>query len=217
MNYLVRKQDPFLLWNNLHEILLDSDRIRIPGEIEPLRDALNVSVHYDAGWDAVSRTKNYIRRFARRARDGKQLFHCARDVAVVIGQNFLGCADERSGFVVEESSGANLLRKFSLRRACEIARRGVFLKKPRSHFVYALIRTLRGQDRRNQQLPGIFVLKRASGGREKLVQRFQDSVETRGSGRRRFRFWNFSGWSDRVRGLRSRCLRFSHSSVWACV
>src|SRR5579883_508921 len=45
---LVRKENPFLFRNGLHQVLLDVFRIAVLRQVEPLRDPLNMGVDDDA-------------------------------------------------------------------------------------------------------------------------------------------------------------------------
>src|SRR5579864_850775 len=52
---LVRKENPPVRGNNLHQVLLDFLWVRIPRQIQPLRKPLHVRVHNHAGRDAKRR------------------------------------------------------------------------------------------------------------------------------------------------------------------
>ena len=49
MNHLVGEEDPAILRNDLHEILLDLCRFSVLGQVEALSDALHVGVDDNAG------------------------------------------------------------------------------------------------------------------------------------------------------------------------
>src|SRR5579864_7492648 len=48
VNDLVGKINPLLAWEHLHEVLLDSLRIILAGQLQPARNTLHVSIHDDA-------------------------------------------------------------------------------------------------------------------------------------------------------------------------
>ena len=74
----------------------------------------HVRIHHDSGRDSEGCSQHHVRGFAGRAGDGQQLFDIARDLAAEIGQDLARGSDDRFGFVVEESGGADVLRQLQL-------------------------------------------------------------------------------------------------------
>ena len=121
MDDLVREKDPPLLRDDLHQVLLDADGIVVPGEVEPPRNTLHVSIDHHTRRNAVSRSEHYVSRFARGARHSNQLFQCPRHFAAKIVYDLLRRADQRLRFVVEKTGRANVVSQNLLPRRGEIA------------------------------------------------------------------------------------------------
>jgi hypothetical protein len=47
MDQLVRKQNPSIFRNHLHQVLLDIDRVVFPGQVQAPRNAMDVCIDYN--------------------------------------------------------------------------------------------------------------------------------------------------------------------------
>ena len=86
-------------------------------------------------------------------------------------------ANDGTGLIVEEAAGADLVSELCLERVCEVFDRGELFEEPRGYFVHAFVGALRGQYRRHQQLPGIFMMQSTGRFGEKLVEFVKDTLE----------------------------------------
>src|SRR5579875_333674 len=54
----MREQNPFLLRDDLHQVLLNLHGVGILRQIQPARDTLHMRIYHDPGGHAISRTKH---------------------------------------------------------------------------------------------------------------------------------------------------------------
>src|SRR5258708_24391074 len=62
MDNLVRVVDPFLLWNHLHQVLLNVFRIGTLGQLQPARDAMDLRIYDHANCLLEPWTQDDLRR-----------------------------------------------------------------------------------------------------------------------------------------------------------
>src|SRR5262249_35198664 len=119
-DYLMREQNPFLLRNDLDEVLFDLHWIGIFGQIEPARDALHVRVYHDSGCDSVRRPQPHIGSLSRRTRYREQFFDGSRHLPAEIAEDLPCGPHDRLRFVVEETSATNILSQYFWTHRCEV-------------------------------------------------------------------------------------------------
>ena len=122
------KLNPLFLGDDLHQILLDLDRIGMFGQVEPPRDTLDMSVHYNPGRDSIETTQNNIGRFASGSRNRDQLVHGLGDLPAKISENLPGGSDQRFCLVPEESGGPDVVAKLLQICVREVADGWIFLE-----------------------------------------------------------------------------------------
>ena len=108
MDELMREQDPAVLRNNLYQVAFDLFRCLLLGQIQALRNALNVGIYDNSRRHAVAGAQDDVRRFARSPRNRQHFVHCSRDFSAEIRKYLVRRADNRFGLVIEKSSGANV-------------------------------------------------------------------------------------------------------------
>jgi len=162
-NDAVGEDDPLVLGDDLHQVPLDLSRVGLFGEIEACGDALHVGIDYDAGGDMVSRTQNDVGSFAGDAGNGEKFLHGPRHLASEFVDHLLRRSDDGFGLVIEKPGGADILRQNFRRDGREVAWSGVFGEQAGSHFVHALIGTLRGKDCGHEQFPRVGMMQSAGG------------------------------------------------------
>ena len=64
-NDLVRKEDPFVLGNHLHQVLFDLLRILVSRQVQALGDSLDMGVHDYAARDPISGSQHDVCGFSR--------------------------------------------------------------------------------------------------------------------------------------------------------
>lgn len=161
LNHPMRKDRPFFLRHDCHQIALDFFRRFLRGEAQALRQAPNVGVNHHAGVDSESVAEHDVGSFAPDPGKLRQLFHRARHVTVVSVGNGCGARFEIFGFVVKESAGPDQSFQFGEIGVSHCRRGGIFFKKRRGDFVDGFVRRLRGENRCGQQLERIFEVQRA--------------------------------------------------------
>jgi len=128
VNQLQRKLNPFFLGDDLHEILLNLDRIRMFGEVEPPRDTLDVRVHHNPRRDSIETTQDNIGRFAPNSGNSDQLVHGFGDLSAKISENLPGGSDQGFGLAAEESGGPDVTAKLLQICIGEVADGWIFLE-----------------------------------------------------------------------------------------
>ena len=212
VNDLMGEENPFILRDHFHQILLDLDGLGVFRQIETARQSLHVRVDDDARCDSVSCAENYVGGLARRAGNREQLIHRLRDLSTEIIQHSLRRADQRFGLVVEEAGGSDILRHLGLARVSEIGDRRILPEQARRHFVYAPIGALCRENGRHQQLPGIVVVQRARGVRVHQVQQIENLCDAHSAFSGGFRTRHQFGRSGGARRIRSP-LGFWHTDI----
>ena len=128
VNQLQRKLDPLFLGDDLHEILLNLDRIGMFGEVEPPRDTLDVRVHHNPRRDSIETTQDNIGCFASGSRNRDQLLHGLGDFAAEIGENLPGGSDQGLCLAAEETGGPDVIAKLFQICVGEVANGWIFLE-----------------------------------------------------------------------------------------
>ena len=174
---LMGEKDPPVLRDDLHQVLLDVHGIVVPGEVETPRYTMDVSIDHHTRRNAVSRSEDYVSRFACGARHGNQLVQCPRHIAVKIVYDPLRRADQRLRLVIEKTRRADVVSQNLLSRGGEIVRRRIFPEQFRRNFVYTLIGALRRKNSGHQQFPRAAVMQRARCLRVHPVKSFQNHLD----------------------------------------
>src|SRR5437016_13115548 len=104
----MRKVYPLVTRNHANQILLDLSRFVVLCEFESPRDSVNVRIHDHAFGLSIPRAEDDVGGFAGCARNRDQLRQFLGHLTAKFIHNFLRCANQRSGFVSEESRGADL-------------------------------------------------------------------------------------------------------------
>ena len=99
----VGEVEPVLLGDDAHEVLFDFYGVFAGGPAETAGEATDMGVYYEAYHDAVGVAQYDVGGFARNAGQCEQLFHRARHLAAVAGEQTLGRAAQVSGFVAVKS------------------------------------------------------------------------------------------------------------------
>src|SRR6202046_979303 len=103
---LVSEENPFLAWNNAHQVLLDLLRVGIGGEFETAGDAVDVSVNDYPFSYFEPRAQDDVGGLASHARQGEKVVHVERNLAAEVGDDFFRSAYYGFRFVAEEAGGA---------------------------------------------------------------------------------------------------------------
>lgn len=175
VNNLVRKTNPSILGDDLHQVAFDFHRFGFSREIEPLGDSLHVRIDDDTGGDTKRRAEHDIRRLASRARHFEEIVDILRNLAAEVSQDRLRRADHRLGFVVEESRRVYILRQHFLPNGGKVLNGWILREQAGCYLVDTLVRALRGEDRGDQKFPRIRMMKRARNVRKHAVQSGEDS------------------------------------------
>ena len=137
--------------DDLLEVALDLDRVLLPGQPEPLREAANVRVDDDAlrvpelGGDDV-------RRLAGNAGKPHQLVEPRRHLAVeLLEQDAHGSAD-RLRLLPEEAGGVDVPLELLLRHREVVLGSSVLLEQRPGHAVDVRVRRLRREHHRDEKL-----------------------------------------------------------------
>ena len=144
---LVGEQNPFVLRNHLHQILLDLFRIVVAGEIQTFRQALHVRIDNDARGDAVSGAENHVGRLTSHAWKREQLLHRARYFPPERLDDRFACADDGFRLVAEESRRPDFLLEVFRGGVGESFRSRILDVERLRHLDYAPVRALRREDR----------------------------------------------------------------------
>ena len=185
---LMGEDDPFILRDHGHQIILDFLGVLVACQVQALRKPHDMGVNHDAAADAEGGAENDVSGFAGNAGKGKDFVHGARDFAAEFLEDTFAGADDRFCFIAEESRGANFIFQFGGIGIGEIFWRFIFLIKFLGDLIYAHVGALRGENRGNEQLEGVFVFQFAGGGGIGFVEFGEDGgdplrVSALGAGR----------------------------------
>ena len=161
MNDLMRKVNPALLRNHLHQLLLHLLRSVSFGQSQPARNPEHVRIHNHALGLLEADAQHDVSSLPGSAWNRNQLRECLRHLAAKLRRNLLSRTPDGLGLVMKKASGAN--QRFKLRQSSlghRRRRREAFEQLRRNH-VDAYVRTLRGKNGRHQQFPRRPVVERA--------------------------------------------------------
>src|SRR3954467_12843484 len=158
MNYLVRKQDPAIPRDYLHQVLFNFWRIVVLCKLEPARDTVHVGVNDHSVRHTKPRTENYISGLASDTGNGEEFIHSLRDFSAEVVHDRLCRAHNGLRLITEEPRRANIVFEFFGLQYSEMLRRRVLLKQSGSDHVDAHVGALRREDRRYQKFPRIRVM-----------------------------------------------------------
>ena len=99
----MRKQDPSLAGNDLHQILLDFLRIVLRRQLQPARDAMHVGVDDHAFGLPEPCSQHDVRGFAGDAGKREQFFHVVGNLPPEVRYDLPCGSHDGLGFVAEES------------------------------------------------------------------------------------------------------------------
>ena len=171
MDDLVRELNPFILRQNLCEVLLDLDWICVLGQVQSRCDSLDVRIDDDTRSDAEARTEHDVGSLTGGSGDGEQLLHILRNLSTEIGKYLASGSDEALRFIVEKSGGADVGCQFFLRDSRERLHRWILSKQPGRNLVDAFVSALRGKNGGDEKFPRIGMMESAGDVAVYLVER----------------------------------------------
>ena len=89
MDYLVRKADPPILRQHLHQLLLHRLRRISLCQTQTMRNPKHMRIHDDAFRKTIRNAEHYVRRLPCRAGNGDQLRQCLRNLAAKLLRDLL--------------------------------------------------------------------------------------------------------------------------------
>ena len=129
-----------------------------------------MGIDHDSFIFRKSVTENDVRRLSADARQRAQFLHRSGNFSVVFGGDSLARAEDTFGFASEEAGGADFaLERFRFRLG-EGAGVAIFSEQQRCNHVHPLIRALRAQNCRNQELQWVREIEFAMGVRVDLAK-----------------------------------------------
>src|SRR5258708_40316851 len=112
-------------------------------------------VHYYPDVNVESIAENDVSCLAAHTSQLRQFFHRARHLAAVSGNEGLTARLDALGLVTEKTGALDFLLEFGNWRGSVICRRRVFLEQLLRDDVDPFVRTLRGEDCRDEEFEGI--------------------------------------------------------------
>jgi hypothetical protein len=158
----VGQKAPILLGEELHQLLLDLDRIRLMAQAKQPGQAGDVGVDRNPFVGSVRVAEHDIGSLAPYAWQLPKLLHSAGHFTPMISHQRPGHSDEALGFVPEEAGGFDDLLYVSGFSPGQIKWGGVPRKQHRSDQVDPRIGTLGRQDRSTKKLVRVLVLQGAT-------------------------------------------------------
>ena len=150
-----RERVPFEIGENLHQVAFHLDGIGLVRESQAVRHALHVRVDDHTDMRAERVAEDDVGRLASDAGQREELLHGPRDLAIEFVEDAGGHPLKALGLVpVETGRAYRLLELFPVHLRI-IAGRPVALEKIRRDAVHALVRALRREDGRHDQLERI--------------------------------------------------------------
>ena len=157
------KEGPVLLGDDFDECLLDFDGIVLAGETQPAGEAADMGVDDDALGEVEGIAEDDVGGLSAHAGELVEMFHGPRNFAAVVFDQGGGAAADGFGLGAEESGGADEAFELGGRDFSKMLGRGAALEKGGCDFVDPVIRALGGEDRGDEELEGILVVKFAMG------------------------------------------------------
>jgi hypothetical protein len=141
-------RQPIILWNDLHQVLLDFHGIEMFGPAQPLAEPGDVGIHRDSLRNSINLTQNHIGGLAAHPGDLYQLFHGLGNLPPVISHQGLGASDQILRLIsIKASRVDDLFHLFGFGKG-EFLRCGIGLKKFRGDQIDPFISALGGKDDR---------------------------------------------------------------------
>ena len=178
MDQLMRKGDPAVLWDDLHQVLFDLFRRGVPGQFEPARESQHVRVNHDTHGDSVPRSEYNVGGLASDSGKAEDFFHGLRNLPFVVVDDDAGSALDGLCLIAKEASGADEFFEFRKGGGGHCLRCRESFEERRRNEVDANVRALRREDRRNGKLPRILVIKRADYAGVGLAESVEDCSDT---------------------------------------
>ena len=169
--------EPVLLGDEGHEVALDLDRVLLPAQSEPPRQAPGVGVDGDPLGLAVAGREDDVGRLAGDARKRHELRHGVRDDAAIGLDDPLRRPDDVLGLHPEEPRRMDHPLELGPVGPGEGRGRRVFPEELRGHRVDQLVGALGGQDRGHEDLERIAVLEGGPGMRVALPEQADDRLD----------------------------------------
>lgn len=171
---LVREDNPLVPRDDAHKVLLDVLGIVVGGQLQPARDAVDVSVHDDAFGLVEPGAENDIRRLAGDAGQREELIHVVGNLAAEIVDYRLCCSDDGLRLVPEEAGGLDVGLKLFGSEGGEILNSRIFLEQAGGDHVHAGVGALRREDGSHEEFPCTAVVESAGRCRISCVEALQD-------------------------------------------
>ena len=170
----VAPMGPGVSGDNFHKVTFDFDRVAVLGESEALAEASNVRIDNDPGFDAEGVAENNVGGFASDARQVREGFQVAGNLAVMVLGDGGGRGADVFGFVAKEAGRADEFLDVFLRGGGHARCVGKLLEKRGGDHVDAFVGALRGEDGGNEKLESASVIERTMGVRVGAAQNLQD-------------------------------------------
>jgi hypothetical protein len=149
----VGEDRPLVDGEQLHQVLLDLDRVGVPGQSQPTGEPPDVGVDHHALVAGEEGAEHHVGGLAADPWQLDQLVDGARDLAVEVLQQVPGGALDRLGLVAEEARRAEEKLQLLAVGAGQVGGRRVAVEQLDGHPVDDHVGRLGRQDGRHQQLP----------------------------------------------------------------
>jgi len=150
-NHAMTEHDPFFFGNEGHQILFHFFRDSVLGQTKAAAKAAHVRIHRDSR-NVIGIAEDYVGRLATDAGKLDQLFHRIGNLAAVLLDDLAAAGNDVFRLIAEKPRGRDRLFEVSWIGAAIVRRGWIGPKQRGGNHVHARIRTLRGQDRCNQEL-----------------------------------------------------------------
>jgi hypothetical protein len=174
MNQLMRKCDPSVLRNDLHQIPLHLLRRSLLSQLQPPRQAHHMRIHHHPNRNPIPGPQHHIPSLPSHPRQPQNLLHRLRNLPPKLLHHNPRRAFDRLRFIPKKSRSPNQLLKLRQGSSSHRLRCRKRLEQSRSHQIHPNIRTLRRQNRSHRKLPSALVVQCADHPRISLPQRSQN-------------------------------------------
>ncbi len=177
VNQLMRKSDPPVLRNDLHQIPLHLLRRRLLRQLQPPRQPHHMRIDHHPNRNPIPRTQHHIPGLPRHPRQRQNLLHRLRNLPAERLCHHPCRPLNRLRLIPKKSSRPNQLFKLRKGSSRHSLRSRKSLEQLRRHKIDPNIRTLRRKYGGDRQLPRIPVMQRANHIRISLPQRLQNRCD----------------------------------------
>ena len=177
LNNPVREARALFPRHKADQIQFDFVGILVSSQIESAAHATHMSVNHNGGFP-IRVAYNDICSFATNSRQGSQIFDAVGNLPFEPLHQLPTTSSNRLGFVAEESRALDLLLQYRLYRRRPVLRGLVLLEELGSQHIHADVGTLGGENRCNQQLEGVRVVKRTFDLRVFFLENRDDFLDT---------------------------------------